>query len=388
MKFRKFTTMAAPGLAVVASLLFSGCKKEVQPSESLQPEAIESTSLLKQNPNKKIGHFNQVNLVANRTGYGAANLEPTLINGWGIAFSGGGTAWVSSQGGHVSNVFNAEGVAAAINPVHIPNPVQPEGGNPTGTVFNSSADFALPTGGAARFIFVGVDGVLSAWNGAQGNHAFRKLTVTGAAFTGLALATNGGNNFLYAANFSQKKINVWDKNWNSASMPFVDPGIPASYAPFNIQNINNDLYVSYAKVGADGRSEAGEGKGYVSIFRSNGSFVKRFASGGVLDAPWGLVMVPRSFIKGDDDDDDNNNKNYILVGNFGDGRINAYRTDGKFDGALRGHKDPIEIDGLWAITLPPITSTIDQRRLYFAAGPNHETDGLFGYLIAREGDDD
>jgi len=388
MKILKFSSPAASfSLAVLASLLFVGCQKEGRSTNELNQQDMLSASAQKQNENKKIGHFNQVNLTANRAGYGAMNIDPLLQNAWGIAFSSGGTPWIGSQAGHVSNVYNPEGVPIALNPVHIPNPVATEGGNPTGVVFNGvGTDFLIP-GGAARFIFVGVDGVLSAWNPTLGNHALKQMVVGGAAFTGLTLASNGGSNFLYAANFSQAKINVWDRNWNPVNMSFIDPGIPSGYAPFNIQAVDGNLYVTYAKVGADGRSEAGDGKGYVSIFRPNGSFVKRFASGGVLNAPWGVAIVPRSFIKDEDEDDDNSNRNYILIGNFGNGRINAYRTDGKFDGQLRGKKDPIVIDGLWAITLPPTTSTIDQRRLYFAAGPNHETDGLFGYIIAREDDD-
>ena len=278
-----------------SSLPFSSsdAKRKTQSTNSSSDQA-ELSSSQKQNENKKIGHFNQVNLTANRMGYGATNIDPTLINAWGIAFSAGGTAWTGSQGGGVSNVYNAEGVPnATLNPVAIPNPGQPEHGNPTGVVNNTvSTDFVLATGGSARFIFVGVDGVVSGWNPALGKHAVARLIIPGAAFTGLTLANNGGANFLYAANFSQRKINVWDKNWNPVAMLFMDPGIPSGYAPFNIQNIEGSLYVTYAKVGANGRSEDGDGKGYVSVFRPDGSFVKRFASGGVLNAPWAWPRCP------------------------------------------------------------------------------------------------
>jgi uncharacterized protein (TIGR03118 family) len=377
-------------------LVFSGCKKSVEPKGTAADEQIstEEGPLLKSDEGKKIGHFQQVNLVANTNAYGAAHVDPTLINAWGIAFSGGGTAWVSSQAGHVSDVYNSEG-ATVLGPVHIPNPAFSEGGNPTGVVFNAnSADFVIP-GGAARFIFVGVDGVVSAWNSAQGTHAFRKFTVPVSAYTGLALAANGGVNFLYAANFRANRIDVWDRNWNPVPMSFTDPNIPAGYAPYNIQAIGTSLYVTYAKVGPTGRSEFGVGKGYVDIYRTDGTLLKRFASKGTLNSPWGLAAADETFFKDQFDDDNDaddhgnhngHNKTYILVGNFGDGRINVYSTDGKFEGQLRAQGHDVVIEGLWAISFPPATSTIDPHRLYFAAGPDDETEGLFGYLIQQDHD--
>jgi uncharacterized protein (TIGR03118 family) len=340
---------------------------------------------------KKIGHFNQVNLTANRPGYGAANIDPTLINAWGIAFNGGNVPWVNAQGGHVSEIYSAEGVPVGIGRVRIPLPNGADGGNPTGIVFNASAtDFLIP-GGPARFIFVGVDGVLSAWNGSAGTKAIVRQVVPQAAFTGLTLGKIGGNTFLYAANFSARKINVWDRNFQPVNLPFVDPNIPAGYSPYNIENIDGMLYVAYSKVAPDGRSQSGDGLGYVDIFHPNGVLAKRFASGGSLNNPWGIAKAPAGFFGDDHDDDDDKedgDKTMILIGNFGNGRINAYRSDGKFKGQLRGDKDPISIDGLWAITFVPAASTINPGRLYFAAGPADERDGLFGYIIARPDHDD
>src|SRR5205085_12091340 len=148
----------------------------------------------------------------------------------------------------------------------------------------------------------------------------------------------------------------------------------------NIQSVDNKLYVTYAKVAASGKNDPGVGKGFVDVYNPDGSFLKRFASAGELNSPWGIAFAPASFITDDEEVDDA--KGYILVGNFGDGRINAYKlTDGKFKGQLATHKDPIVIEGLWAISFPPSTSTVDQSRLYFAAGPAGETRGLFGYII-------
>jgi uncharacterized protein (TIGR03118 family) len=338
--------------------------------------------------------YEQVNLVANTTGYNARNIDSTLINAWGIAFSPGGNPWVNSQAGHVSDVYNSEGVTV-LGPVHIPSPEGTEGGNPTGIVFNASnTDFLIP-GGAARFIFVGLDGVISAWNPSQGTHAFKKFIIPGSAFTGLALASHNGNNQLYAANFQTGKIYVLNKDWNPVSLSFTDPNLPGGYSPFNIERVDSFLYVTYAKVASNGESEAGVGLGFVNIFRTDGSLVKRFASNGKLNAPWGITKAPAGFFD-NGDKWEGNNQNYkggdstngsratILIGNFGDGKINAYRSDGTFLGQLKGWDNKvIEIEGLWAITFPPSSSTIDPRRLYFAAGPDEETHGLFGYIIPR-----
>jgi uncharacterized protein (TIGR03118 family) len=317
-----------------------------------------------------------------------------LKNAWGIAFSATGTPWIGAQAGHVSTVYNREG-GTQLAPVNIPSPGGTEGGNPTGVVFSASTtDFIIPAGNggaaaSARFIFVGVDGVVSAWNGTWGNHAYRQFNnVATSAYTGLTLASFNGSNYLYAADFRAKKIAVWDKNWNPVSMPFKDWRLPWGYAPFNIQVVGDKLYVTYAKVGPDGRSQAGEGKGFVNIFTTDGKLVSRFAAKDKLNAPWGVAIAPETFFPGEVDDDngrhghDNNiNQPSILIGNFGDGKINAYSLRGKFLGQLQSNKRTLVIDGLWALTFPPSTSTINPKRLYFAAGPNHETDGVFGYII-------
>ena len=342
---------------------------------------------------KQKKNFVQINLVANNAEYPPARIDPILINAWGLAFSPGGTAWIGAQGGHVSTVYNSEGLQVR-TPVAIPSPGGPTGGNPTGVVFSSSStDFKLPAPNSqpARFLFVGVDGILSGWNGTAGNNAILiKNNVATSAYTGLTLASNGGANFLYAANFRARRIDVFDKNFNSVSMSFTDPGLPAGYSPFNIQVVDNVLFVMYAKVGANGRSEAGLGKGYVDIYNTNGAFVKRFVSNEQLDAPWGIAKAPATFFedaedhkKGDDDV-----QNAILIGNFGNGHINAYTSDGKFIGELAGHKSPIVIEFLWAISFAPASATsIDPNRLYFTAGPDEEADGLFGYIIRKTDND-
>jgi uncharacterized protein (TIGR03118 family) len=335
--------------------------------------------------NPFLKHFTQVNLVDNNHEYNAPNTDTSLLNAWGIAFSPNGIAWVNSQEGHVSALYNAEG-GAIRTPVNIPSPGGPVGGNPTGIVFNGSTDFELSKGGPARFIFVGVDGVLSGWNGQFGDTAeLIKNNVGEAVYTGLAIGKSDSANYLYAADFKGGKIQVWDKNFAPVEMSFMDPGIPAGYAPFNIQAIGDWLYVMYAKVGDDGEEEKGDALGFVSIFKTNGDFVKRLASGGALNAPWGIAKAPLNFFDGVEMDSVGNDKTAgakILVGNFGNGRINVYTESGHWIGALRSRGKPIEIEGLWAITFAPSTATsIDPDRLYFAAGPDDEADGLFGYII-------
>ena len=385
-----------PALTVLLVFTFS-CKKEIgSETANVETELLASKNSLQ---DVKVKSFMQVNLVANNGNYNAAHIDATLKNAWGIAWSPGGTAWVNAQGGHVSELYNGEGVKAALT-VNVPSPGGNEGGNPTGIIFNPNvADFVIPSGNAnaptrAVFIFVGVDGIVSGWNPSWANHAFTKFNnVATSAYTGLAIANNGGSNFLYAADFRAKKIVVWSRTWAPVAMSFTDPNLPAGYAPFNIQEVSGQLFVMYAKAGSDGRSLAGKGLGIVDIFTPAGIFVKRFASRDKLNAPWGVTMAAASFFPQEmeeEDDDNGTPQPKILVGNFGDGKINVYSLNGKFSGQLKSHDHVIAIDKLWAIGFAPIPSTIDQNRLYFAAGPNNEEDGVFGYLIkdASVGDDD
>lgn len=349
--------------------------------------------------NNDLRDFKQVNLVANSTEYHPVTVDPTLLNAFGIAWSPNGIAWVNSVGGHVSELYTAEG-AIARTPVNIPSPTDTIGGFPCGIVFSGGKGFNLPNGPSA-FLFTGFDGVLSGWNPASGNNAQRLRTPPNASYTGLAIGTSGGHNFIYGANFGAKKIDVWDTAFaRVTNMSFQDPTLPADYSPYNIQAVGDWLFVMYAKLGADGHGVAGAGNGFVSVFKTDGSFVKRFASRGTLNVPWGVTMASGSFLEDNDMDGDdhghsgNGDDNHghhdpkdpvILVGNFGDGHINVYSLDARFLGQLQTHThQPIVIDGLWALSFAPSTATtIDPNRLYFTAGPDHEADGVFGYLIKK-----
>jgi uncharacterized protein (TIGR03118 family) len=264
-------------------------------------------------------------------------------------------------------------------------------------VFNSTKGFVLPDKSTASFIFDGGDGVLSAWNGGEGNNAFRVANNwQTASYTGLALANSGGANFLYAANFESGKIEVWDTAWNPVTwMPFHDPGIPEGYHNFNIQSVGSWLVVTYAKVGANGQQAVGAGEGFVDIYTTAGAWVKRLASRGWLNSPWGIVMPPAGFLhpedmtKGEGSDSTATAKfdisqSVILVGNFGDGRINVYTIDGLWLGQLQSHSKAITIPGLWALSFAPTTATaINPQWLFFTSGPNNQADGIWGYLVKQ-----
>jgi len=362
-----------------------------------------STACHKMNINNNdLRNFEEVNLIANNGNYGAGLVDPTLQDAWGLAWSPSGIAWVNGEADGVSELYTGAG-AIVRPPVLIPSPTDTMGGEPTGIVFNSTKGFILPNKTAAAFIFVGNDGVVSAWNGAAGNKAFRIADNSATSdYTGLALASDNGRNLLYAADFKARKIDVWDTSWAPVSLSFKDPGLPRGYSPFNIQAVNGWLFVMYAKVGPDGDEEHVPGEGLVDIFNADGSFVRRLATGGSLNAPWGVAWTPAGWLttedmsaddsKGGNDSKDGDDKGkgkgkdsmgpVVLIGNFGDGHINVFSPSGQFLGLLQSHNRAIVINGLWALSFAPSTATtIDPNRLYFTAGPNMEKDGLFGYLI-------
>lgn len=356
---------------------------------------IAAVGCKKNEPAPKLkANYDEVRLVANKDAYAAMRVDPDLQNAWGMAFAPSGPDWVNGEVTGLSFIFNTQG-GDVRPPVAIPSSTSDAGGgHPSGIVFNGSSGFRLPNGNPARFIFVGTDGILSAWNG--GNVAIKvEDNSATSAYTGLAIAADGADSFIYAADFRSNHIEVYDTAWNEVTgKPFTDPSLPSGYAPFNIQNVNGNLFVMYAKVGDDGEEEKGAGLGFVDIYRPNGSLIKRFASNGELNAPWGVAWAPTAFWANqkwdvDDEGDDhkmgekkhNEVKEVILIGNFGDGYINAYDQDGEFLGKLRSQGKAIQIDGLWAISFAPATATsIDPNWLFFAAGPDDEADGLFGYI--------
>ena len=363
----RFFLMAGLFLIVFAIVLQS-CKKESL-NTSLQGQLKPEHTLL--------NNFEQVNLVANNSNYGAAMIDPNLINGWGIAFApaASGPAWVSAADAGVSVIYNSSTGATLRPPVSIPTNDAATGGAPTGQVFNSTTGFKLSNGNPARFIFAGEDGVISAWN--AGNAAEAAINNSNASYKGITIGMNGTTPYLYAANFKQNRIDVWDTLWHPVNLPFSDVSVPANYTPFNVQNIDGKIYVVYAKRLNGGDEETqGVGTGIINVFNPDGTFLRNFTKHGVLNAPWGITAAPASFWGSSA-----SAQKTILVGNFGNGYINAFSESGSYLGTLSNNNKPIEIEGLWGLSFAPAAATsVNPNWLFFAAGPADEEDGLFGYI--------
>jgi len=317
--------------------------------------------------------FTVTNLVAD-TGTSAASDDSSLVNGWGLSAGPTTPWWVSDNGTNKSTLYNAAGVKQGLI-VSVP-------GGPTGTVFNTTTGFNLPTGGKALFLFDGEDGIVRAWNGAQGTTAIivgdGDQSAAGAIYKGLAIATTPSGPELFAADFHNNKIDVFDSNFKLLKATgFVDPSLHKHFAPFNVQVIGNRVFVAYARQDQDAEDEeAGQGRGFVDVYDLSGNLLGGIDGHGQLNAPWGLAMASATFgtFAGD-----------LLVGNFGDGRINAYREASPntfvHDGKLRGADNrPLEIDGLWALQFAQGGNNGTAGTLYFTAGPNGEADGLFGRI--------
>jgi uncharacterized protein (TIGR03118 family) len=316
--------------------------------------------------------YNQVALVTDIGGgpYSTGNVDTKLVNAWGIAFTPTGVFWIANAGSGFSTIYDKTG-ATLLPAVAIASPGSSSGGEATGIVYNSTTGF--PVGGVpAKFIFDTEDGTIAAWASGTVAPLVVDRSATNAVYKGLALAKDGADYFLYAANFSAGTIDVFDKDFNLVTTkPFADPTIPAGFAPFNIRSIGDRLYVTYAKQKTGKEDdEAGAGNGYVNIFNPDGSFVKRFTSQGSLNSPWGIVAAANGFWEVD---------NTIIIGNFGDGKINVFDQDGKLLGPLTKGGTAIVIDGLWALE-NNVPST-DAKQLFYTAGPADETHGVFGYLL-------
>jgi len=309
------------------------------------------------------------------TGVGGSRVDANLVNGWGITAGPTTPWWVANNGTDTSTLYRGDGTI-------VPLVVAVDGG-PTGTVFNGSASSFIISGVPARFIFANEDGEIRGWNPTFGTTAALAAAASdGASYKGLAIGTAGSASYLYATDFHNGKVDVYDSTFTLQSWAdaFVDPGIPAGYAPFGIQNLNGMIFVTYAKQDADAGDEvAGEGFGYVSAFATDGSFLGRVASRDALNAPWGLAWAPSTGFGRFSGD--------LLVGNFGDGRINAFAWTGSGWDA-RGHlktanHHPLVVDGLWGIGFGNGSASGPTTTLYFAAGPDDESHGLFGSITSN-----
>jgi uncharacterized protein (TIGR03118 family) len=342
------------------TIITSGCQKlRNEFFDQLPPSVVKPAKYL------------QTNLVSDTVSNNASRLDSTLVNAWGIAINPNGIIWVNSNGPGVSELYDMNGVPKRA-PIKVPTP--------SGIVFNSTTDFIIPaTSEISKFIFSSEDGKIYAWASGDSARTVVDRSAENSVYKGLELANDGTGNFLFATDFHNGKIDVFDQSFNLVgTKPFTDPAIPAGFAPFNVRLIDSVLYVTYAKQLAPDNhdDEKGPGNGYVNIFSTDGSLLRRFVSRGKLNSPWGIEKAPEGFGQG---------KNVILIGNFGDGRINVFEEgEGEYLRHLESHGMPVTIDGLWGITFPDNRIPGDDpNKLYFTAGPNDESHGLFGYLTKQ-----
>lgn len=341
--------------------------------------------------------YRQTNLVSDIPGL-ALHTDPNLRNSWGTSTGPGLPIWVSDNHTGAATLYDGQGnpqPGPGSHQLVVTIPAPPSAGPaavgaPDGTVFNPTPDgFAVSESGVsapARFLFATEDGTIAGWNHAvdptRAVIAVDRSTVTdqagdhGAVYKGLALVSTQAGKFLYATNFRFGTIEVFDSNFRQVNS-FTDPTVPAGFAPFGIHNIGGNLYVTFAKQDAAKHDDdAGPGNGFVDVFAPNGDLLQRLASQGRLNSPWGVTLAPSTFgaFGGD-----------ILVGNFGDGRINAFNpTTGQFLGQLRNHGGPITISGLWGLRFPAGSLNVTPNALYFTAGLNDEADGLLGDIVPAQ----
>ena len=329
-------------------------------------------------PAPEAGAFIATNLVTDdQAAHSAVLTDPNLVNAWGISRTGTSPFWVSDNGTGVATLYRVNPTTGvpSIAPLIVSIPGL---GNLTGQV---AAGVAGSFNGDA-FLFVSEDGTVSGWRGALGTLA--ETLVIGSpdnVYKGSAFQNILGNGYLYAANFHTGKIDVYKGNGAAPNLAgnFVDPGIPAGYAPFNVQDIGDKIYVTYALQNAAGDEDvAGPGHGFVSVFDNQGNFISRVGSQGTLDSPWGLALAPSSFgaYAGD-----------LLVGNFGDGTINVFdlASNSFLAQLLASDGNPLVIDGLWGL-IPGSGAGNggSSQAIYFSAGPDGESHGLFGVILVPE----
>jgi uncharacterized protein (TIGR03118 family) len=325
--------------------------------------------------------YAQSNLVSDEPGK-ATFVDGHLVNAWGLVSSPTSPWWVSNNGTLTATLYDGTGVARPIV-VSIPGP-------PTGVVFNGSAGFVVHSGaaaGPARFIFATEDGKIAGWNPAVPPPPTSMQAVVAsdrsaafAVYKGLAIDSATAGKFLYATDFHNGVVDMFDASFNLVGS-FTDERLPHGYAPFGIQNVNGTLYVTFAKQNEARHDDvAGKGHGFVDAFDTSGNLLRRVASRGRLNSPWGIALAPATFgaFAGD-----------LLIGNFGDGRINAFdlAATSKNDQAqskgqlLSTDCRKLTIDGLWALQFGNGTGSGSRDSLYFTAGPGGESHGLFGNLV-------
>ena len=337
--------------------------------------------------------YRQINLVSDQPGK-APLTDPDLVNAWGLAASPGTDAkpgsplWVADNGSDKATLYTG---ATATSVTKAGLVVSVTGAAPTGQVFNAAqSGFVVSDkqghSGSSMFIFDTENGTIDGWNPAVGATSSNPSTVTevardngaNAVYKGLATAqASDGKTYLYATNFRSGRVEAYDSTFTPVQLPgglFVDPRLPAGYGPFGIAEINGKLDVTFAKQDATLHDDvAGPGHGFVDVFTNDGTFVRRLASRGALDSPWGLALAPAGFGRFSGD---------LLVGNFGNGHINVYSpSTGAHLGQLRQQNGrPIVIDGLWGLSFGN-GNAAQTDQLLFSAGPDSESHGLLGKIV-------
>jgi len=330
------------------------------------------------------GGFGLVNLASDVPGL-APVTDPNLVNPWGLASSPTGPFWFAENARGVSDILDGRGTPFSLVAA-IPSSAA-SGSAPSGTAFNGGDGFAIAENGISapsRFLYVSENGTISGWSMVV--DPTRALLVVdnsglGADYTGLALGADAtGQSFLYAADFGRGTIDVFDQNFKPIlrSGSFLDPSLPQDFAPFNVQNLGGLLFVTYARHDASGYAyAAGSGNGFIDVYDTSGALVRRFASQGPLDAPWGLALAPADF---------GPFGGALLVGNNGDGHINAYDpvSGARLGEVSDANGNPLTILDLWALKFGNGHVGGDANTLFFTAGLDDETHGLFGALQAPD----
>jgi uncharacterized protein (TIGR03118 family) len=316
---------------------------------------------------------------------GAAHADGNLVNAWGLAFNPSGFAWVANNGTGTSTLYDGTGAPQSLV-VTLPAGLNGAAA-PTGIVYNGSSDFEFSSGGlsgSAVFLFASETGTISAWSPnvlmTAAVNVVDNGVSTGAIYKGLALATVGSTHRLYAADFHNARIDVFDATFQpfTTSGGFVDSTLPAGYAPFNVQEIGGNLYVAYAKESGGNDETDGAGLGLIDVFDPDGHLMTHLvAAGGALNAPWGMTMAPASGF-GD-------YSGLLLVGNFGSGWIEAYDpTNGMHIGTLSDSTGTaLHIDGLWGLAFGNGVDNQPASTLYYTAGPGGEAHGAYGKIVAN-----
>ena len=347
-------------------------------------------------------HYKQTNLVSDIMGMAPVH-DPNLVNPWGLSRSSGSPWWVANNNSGTTTLYGGAGNIIPINGTGIVTLPPPKGSSamstPTGTVFNGTADFMLPNGNPAVFLFATEDGTISGWNGGPSAVPVvdnsDKGSANGAVYKGLTSANINGKNFLYVTNFRSGKVEVYDTNFKRvhlAEHAFDPQGdgdkdsddrngerVPRGFAPFNVQNVGGSLFVTYAKQDAPRHDPVGgDGFGYVVIFTPSGRLISHLEHGDWMNAPWGVVWTPRDF---------GEFSNSILVGNFRSGWVAAFNGfTGKFIAFVKNPDDSLlSIDGIWALAFGNNATAGSSTTLYFTAGIQNELHGLFGTLTPVDG---